>query len=264
MSLNIPINEYDNEDIRTIVQEKNNVVEKIIYFHQDEIKYFLEKYLNVLAQKNNQLIYKDEYGDWNFDDWWKECHKFINSKMLQQKYKLGKEAKNVYFTLNTVSWSIWDDDDDMNMMTKIIDKYVDEYIENLPDDEDINESSIDNQESFLNDPILFEKYVIGLFKSYGWTISITKKTKEQASYLVAINEIGLTEIVLCISNVKTVGQSAVREIYSAKSQYNGHIGMIITNAAYTESARQLAESLDVYLLHYETLSKILDSNKSDS
>jgi len=259
MSADILENEYGEEAINIILQNKKTVVEKIIYFHQDEIKEFLEKYLKVLGQKNNQLIYKDEYDDWIFDKWWKERNKFINNKMLAHKYKLSGEAKNLYLTLNTISWSTWNDDDDMSMMEDIVDKYVYEYIENLPDDEYIDE----NQESFLNDPILFEKYVAGLYKSYGWTISTTEKTREQAAYIVAINEIGLTEIILCISNLKTVGQPAVREIYSAKSQYNGHIGMIITNSSYTESAIQLAKSLDVYLLHYEDLSKILDSNKSD-
>lgn len=257
-------NEYGNEEIRTVVQEKNDVVEKIIYFHQDEIKEFLEKYLKVLAQKNNQLIYKDEYGDWIFDKWWKERNKFINDKMLVHKYKLSREAKNLYLTLNTISWATWDEDDDKDMMADIIDKFVYEYIENSPDDEDINESSIVNQESFLNDPILFEKYVEGLFESYGWTISATKKTREQAAYIVAINENGLIMIVLCDSNLDSVENNSIKEVYSAKKQYNGHVGMIITNATFTESARQLAESLDVYLLHYENLSKILDSLKNES
>lgn len=261
MSLDILENEYGEEAVNRILQNKKTVVEKIIYFHQDEIKEFLDKYLKVLAQKNNQLIYKDEYDDWIFDKWWKERNKFINNKMLAHKYKLSREAKNLYLTLNTISWSTWDDDDDMAMMEDIVDKYVYEYIENIPVDEDINASSIDSQESFLNDPILFEKYVAGVFESYGWTISTAKKTREQAAYIVATNEIGLTMIVLCKSNSDSVENKSVKEVYLAKSQYNGHIGMIITNSSFTESAIQLAESLDVYLLHYEDLTKILDSIK---
>jgi len=151
MSLDILENEYGEEAVNRILQNKKTVVEKIIYFHQDEIKEFLDKYLKVLAQKNNQLIYKDEYDDWIFDKWWKERNKFINNKMLAHKYKLSREAKNLYLTLNTISWSTWDDDDDdMAMMEDIVDKYVYEYIENIPVDEDINASSIDSQESFLH------------------------------------------------------------------------------------------------------------------
>lgn len=264
MSSDILENEYGDEAIKIIVQNQNRIIEKIIQTHQDELKQFFEKYLIVLAKKHAQLIYVDEYGDWIFDKWWKECHMFANNKMQALKNKFSKEAKSLHSTLNNISWSTWDDDNDMAMMRDIIDKYVDEYIENLHDDEDIYESSIDNQESFLNDPILFEKYVAGLFESYGWTISATKKTREQVAYIVAINENGLTMIVLCNSNLDSVENNSIKEVYYAKTLYNGHVGMIITNAIFTESARQLAESLDVYLLHYENLSKILDSLKNES
>jgi restriction system protein len=62
----------------------------------------------------------------------------------------------------------------------------------------------------------------------------------------------------------TVENKTVNEVLFAKSQYNGNVGMIITNDTYTESARQYAESCDVCLLHYENLSKFLDSLKKES
>ena len=48
------------------------------------------------------------------------------------------------------------------------------------------------------------------------------------------------------------------KVYSAKNYYRGNIALVITNATFTKSAKQLASSTNVELLHYSDLSNYLE------
>lgn len=50
-----------------------------------------------------------------------------------------------------------------------------------------------------------------------------------------------------------VGNKAVQEIYTAKQHYGANNAIVVTNNTFTKSAKQLAKSTKVDLLHHEDL-----------
>ena len=60
---------------------------------------------------------------------------------------------------------------------------------------------------------------------------------------------GFTYVVQCKLYNQPVGNKAVQEVTSAQAYYEAIGAVVITNNDYTKSARQLAESQNVWLLH---------------
>jgi len=108
----------------------------------------------------------------------------------------------------------------------------------------------------LSDPILFEKSIVEIFKEFGWKSRVTKSTGDQGADVIAEKE-AKTCVVQCKLYSKPVGNKAVQEVYSANNFYRGNIAIVVTNSSFTKSAKQLANSTNVMLLHYKQLSEFL-------
>jgi len=66
---------------------------------------------------------------------------------------------------------------------------------------------------------------------------------------------GFTYVVQCKLYNQPVGNKAVQEVTSAQAYYEAIGAVVITNNDYTKSARQLAESQNVWLLHDSQLAE---------
>jgi HJR/Mrr/RecB family endonuclease len=109
----------------------------------------------------------------------------------------------------------------------------------------------------LDDPILFEKSVANNFTHFGWETKETKRTGDQGADVIA--EKGEVKIIVqCKLYSQAIGNKAVQEVFAAQRYYNGDLSLVVSNASYTKSAQQLAESNDVVLLHYSDLNSFLE------
>ena len=72
---------------------------------------------------------------------------------------------------------------------------------------------------------------------------------------VIIEKYGYKFVVQCKLYNQPVGNKAVQEVTSAQSYYEAVGAVVVTNNEYTKSARQLAESQNVWLLHDSQLAE---------
>ncbi len=62
----------------------------------------------------------------------------------------------------------------------------------------------------------------------------------------------------CKKYAQPVGNGAVQEIAAGKQHEQADIAAVVSNATYTPSAKQLAGTTGVYLLHYSELHGFAD------
>lgn len=235
------------------------LVKERIQENKSLIEFLINENIKVLKNKQERLIYIDEYGDHVFEDWHIERDKFIKKKLVTFRLKCTIDAQKNFDSLYSDKIL---DSDARKIIHEDIELNVFRQLQVITDDlvfDEINNSIIDkiyNKES-LKDPILFEKAVAKNFRDYDWKTKDTKRTGDQGADVIAIKD-EITCIVQCKLYSKPIGNKAVQEVYSAKQFYNGNIALVVSNESYTKSARQLAGSNNVVLLHYRELSDYLD------
>ena len=101
------------------------------------------------------------------------------------------------------------------------------------------------------DGLAFENWVATNLKKFGWDAEATKGSGDQGLDVIAKKN-GKRVGVQCKLYSSNVGNKAVQEIISAKEFFNLDAAVVITNAGYTKSARDLARKCNVHLLtHYD-------------
>jgi restriction system protein len=101
----------------------------------------------------------------------------------------------------------------------------------------------------------FEHFVSGKLEDSGWTVRHTGKCGDQGADLVA-EKPGMTVAVQCKLYAQPVGNKAVQEALAAQRYYATDHAAVVSNAAFTKSAIQLARSADVLLVHASDLDKL--------
>ena len=245
---------------------QTRITEEFIALHKQEIIDDYVNHLPTLEIKKSQLIYVDDYGDEIEDDWEREKIKFINKKMNGILQLLVSKAKNEFDS--TISLEGY-----KPSYRKDIYKYIEDDIQNeisymieisLIDYEFDKVSEFEQESEIiynLEDPILFEKSVAENFDYFGWITKETKTTGDQGADVVA-DKNGVRIIVQCKLYSSPVGNKAVQEVFSANQFYKGDIALVVSNASYTKSAKQLADSTDVLLIHYSQVSEFINNYES--
>jgi restriction system protein len=241
------------------IAAQERFTKEIIEENKQEIIDFIKPYVKQLSIKEEQLIYRDDYGDYIFDDWFSEQNKFVEKKMSLILFDLTSKANKIFD--NTISL-----DNYKKSFRNDIRKYIkDDIIRSIGlimDDliSDYHNQKFNNNYSFAyntDDPILFEKSVAKNFELYGWTTNETKKTGDQGADVIAEKD-GTKIIVQCKLYSRPIGNKAVQEVVAAKNYYKGNLSIVVSNSSYTKSAQQLADSNGVVLIHYSNLSEILE------
>jgi len=253
------VSSFNSKSHENPVDAQERIVNSIIEKKKQEIISFIEQYIEQLTIKEEQLIYKDDYGDYIFDEWFNERDRFVEKKMSQILINMSSEANNIFdstISLDDYKKSYRNDirkyikEDIIRAIGSIIDDSISNYREQIME----NDYSLDYN---TDDPILFEKSVAKNFEVYGWTTNETKKTGDQGADVIAEKD-NIKVIVQCKLYSQAIGNKAVQEVFSAKSYYKGDLALVVSNANYTKSAHQLADSNGVILLHYSVLSRFLE------
>jgi len=237
-----------DEEIRNI----NKVIDSEINSH-----------VKTLSLKRKQTLINDSYGNILDNKWRAAIDYFIDNvlskeqriktileieKRLNNKNELLKVLKNSNKSLyNYETWkkfpNRWD------IQQKVI-LAVAEYDETEKQNNfDIGLNNIDIEKL---SPIGFEHFCADILKANGWQARVTQASGDQGIDILArYNEI---EVVFqCKKYSSPIGNKAVQEAIAGKQYARANLAAVVSNAAYTTSAKQLANTTGVHLLHYSEL-----------
>jgi restriction system protein len=108
----------------------------------------------------------------------------------------------------------------------------------------------------------FEHFVSDHLEDSGWHVRHTGRSGDQGADLVA-EKAGVSVAVQCKMYAQPVGNKAVQEALAAQRYYATDHAAVVSNAAFTKSAIQLARSADVLLVHasdLDTLDRLLQDD----
>lgn len=200
-------------------------------------------YLSKLLLKRKQLIYFDYYGDLIELEWDKELKKFISHRYgdifneLKNNIPTAIEEKineeyNFYSYFNEESLFFF-------LKTKV---------SALAEQENNAEEELVVKEDSIETGYDYEIFVKNIFDALEWKTFLTSKSGDQGADII-IEKHDLRFVIQCKFYSSAVGNKAVQEVIAAKGFYEAFGAIVITNADYTKSARQLAESQSIALLH---------------
>jgi hypothetical protein len=105
------------------------------------------------------------------------------------------------------------------------------------------------------DPVQYEALVADLLRDLGWETRLTKGSGDQGIDVIA--DMRATKLVIqCKLYSSPVGNSAVQEAIAGMQFEDADYAVVVSNATFTQSARQLATAAGVFLLHHEQLDKL--------
>ena len=107
------------------------------------------------------------------------------------------------------------------------------------------------------DGIQFEKFCRKLLIKNGYeNISMTAISGDQGVDIIAYRDL-VKYGIQCKCYSSNVGNSAIQEIYAGKTFYKCHVGIVMTNQKFTQSAIELAESNGIILWNRDMILKLI-------
>ena len=190
---------------------------------QEQMNRDIYSHIDTLRKKYHQLAYKDDYGVIKLDKYKKEIGYFVDNVLCVDEY-LDKENRKqrINYVLNYV-------------------------LDNL--------GSLPQITSSNTNPYDFEHKCAETLNQSGWQAHATQASGDQGVDVIAEKD-DKKIVIQCKLYSKPVGNKAVQEVYSGKDYYNADYAAVVSNQAYTASARQLAHKCGVLLLSFEDLTEL--------
>jgi len=193
----------------------------------------IDNHISALARRRTQLLSHDAYGTAESDKWWKEVDRFLNTQVVahlsdrerKQATKLWPELKNA------------------------VEGCAAGHLANNPE---FFSLPIDKMS-----PADFEMYCAQRLRNAGWAAQVTKTTRDQGVDVIADFR-GAKTVFQCKLYSQPVGNKAVQEAVAGRTHYGARFGAVVTNATFTSSARQLAASNRILLVHFSELDTLAD------
>lgn len=104
-------------------------------------------------------------------------------------------------------------------------------------------------------PIEYENLVTRSLVDCGWDARVTVASGDQGIDVIA-EKSGIKVVIQCKLYSSNVGNAAVQEIIAGQIFENADFAAVVSNVDYTKSARQLASSSRVFLLHHDQLEEL--------
>lgn len=180
----------------------------------------------VLARKKKQLCQVDDYGNVDDTPWRKEAAYFFNKTIK------SLEGDKLYLS-------------------------ADEIFEAIDSAAASHARSVQSAFDHSMTPYEYEHYCAEQIELGGWVTTVTKGSGDQGIDVIAKKN-GLVVVIQCKLYSSPVGNKAVQEAHAGKGFIQADAAIVVTNNTFTPSARELASSLDVKLLHHDDLWKMED------
>jgi hypothetical protein len=173
------------------------------------------------------LVQLDDYGVPEFEKWQKELVKFVYRRIAPSL------SPDEYSALQQSHAEV---------RHSIDARVLAELSENPP------------FQAFAEDmtPTEFEHFCAEQLRRAGWIARVTTQSGDQGADVLAEKN-NLVVVVQCKLYNKAVGNEAVQQASAARLHYKADHAIVISKGAYTSSAKQLAATNRVLLLHYDDL-----------
>jgi HJR/Mrr/RecB family endonuclease len=104
-------------------------------------------------------------------------------------------------------------------------------------------------------PFEFEAFCAERLRACGWDVQQTALSRDQGVDVIA-EKSGVRVVLQCKLYSNPVGNKAVQEIAAGRVHQQAHHGAVVTNGTYTTSAKQLAATNGIRLLHHTDLPQL--------
>ena len=183
----------------------------LINSNYEYIKYFIQKYFNVLLNKYDQTCYIDDYGHRSTKQWFVELEYFLNNVVFFENWI--KETKVT--------------------QREIIEKTNEIFLNLLK----VSKIKVRKETKEIKTGIDFEKYVRNILEQTGFKVKITPSTGDQGVDLIAeFNSVKYA--IQCKYYSRPVGNKAVQEVIAGMGFYKCDVACVVSNNTYTEAARK--------------------------
>lgn len=246
-------------------KNKKEKDKKIILINKS-IDRMIAKHIKALSVRKKQLTKIDSYGNIIDKDWQEEINYFID-KTLKRDYEInillgwkdtfsklqsGKNFTHESFEVmrQTTHYKEWEGFPDRFDIQQKIEWAVSKYDES----EKLNgaDTQFSNVDIEQLSPIAFEHYCADILNANGWQARVTQASGDQGIDIIASFN-GIEAVFQCKKYSSPVGNKAVQEVIAGKQFSRASVAAVVSSAAFTPSAKQLADTTGVYLLHYSEL-----------
>lgn len=187
----------------------------------------VDRHLPALVRNSDRLVRADDYGNPIIGKWYDELGYFVDRVVAatlspRAAAWLGRQREA------TIVW---------------IDRLV-------------HAGAADGSRDLYDDrmsPLDYERLCARRLAAAGWTVRLTRASGDQGADIVA-KRAGVTLVVQCKKAGRPVGNKAVQEVIAARDYERADRAAVVSNAAYTRQAQDLAHAADVALLHHRDLS----------
>ena len=101
----------------------------------------------------------------------------------------------------------------------------------------------------------FEAFCANQLRAYGWDVQVTPPSRDQGVDVVAEKN-GVRVALQCKLYSSPVGNRAVQEIAAGRIHQQAQFGAVVTNGTFTVSAKELASTNGIRLLHHTDLPQL--------
>jgi hypothetical protein len=104
-------------------------------------------------------------------------------------------------------------------------------------------------------PTEYERFCARLLVARGWRAEATRASGDQGVDVVA-RALDRCLVVQAKKYASPVGNAAVQEVYAGMAHFRATFGVVVSTAGFTASARELAHSTNILLLHHDELATL--------
>ena len=203
-----------------------------------KVRQTVRLHAQALSTKSEQLRIVDEYGTVDDSSWNKEmgyfCQKVVAPALgWWSGFPADNRPENIHFQFPITQLDV-----------EII---VSEEIQSYKREHQAISKSVSNLS-----PVEFEHHCADVLRNNGWNARTTKRTGDQGIDVLATKN-NRKVVLQCKYYSNPVGNKAVQECYAAKDFSRADFAVVVTNSRFTLSAKQLAGSLGVLLMHHSEL-----------
>lgn len=228
--------------------------------YYEKIKKHIEPHIEALSIKREQLVYTNEYGVEETDKWRLELGKYIREVLLPSQDKLifltsrrqDPLLHDFLFEMKFTRSGATPTKKSGKRVTEVFDKAIEEHI--FYKKTTSSKFTINTKEHSL-----YEHDCCKVIKSFGWDAKVTPGSGDQGVDIIAEKHGKKIAFQCKLYHSQPVGNSAVQQVKSGGNYFKCNSFAVISNNYYSTSAKQLASSLGVKLMHHSEIEGFLSS-----
>jgi len=190
---------------------------------QEHVRRIIMKHASTLQRKRLMLVRVDDYGNTFTDAWDREKEYFLANVIAPDGSAASWKQEHLAFTMDAIEVGAQKPQD----ATAAVDVAT-------------------------MDPYVYEHYCAALLKEAGWETRVTQASGDQGIDVIASKD-NKVLVVQAKRYANSVGNAAVQQIFAGKQYMGADFAAVVSPAAFTRSAMELARTTGVMLLHHDEL-----------